>query len=260
MPSLPTNAPRRSYPSVSPPSLPSTTTSPSGSTTSSGEDVRRRDAVGQAVRPAGVVGDVAADRAALLAARVGREVQAVAAPRARVRSRLSTPGSTHASRLHRRRPTAPGSSSSSTITTAPSSGVAPPARPVPAPRATNGMPCGDGDAATTACTSSVVVGKQTTPAAPSMFDASRRYRPSSVEPVRTRSAPSAAQRVDAASASDRTVAASPSVVAVTSGRGGGDALSGRRAPGGGRSPGRLDRPAVDEHRRSSRRRARRRGA
>ena len=41
------------------------------------EDVRRRDAVGQAVRTTGVVGDVAADRAALLAARVRCEVQAV---------------------------------------------------------------------------------------------------------------------------------------------------------------------------------------
>ena len=42
-----------------------------------GEDVGVGDALGEAVRAAGVVGDVAADRARLLAARVGREVQPV---------------------------------------------------------------------------------------------------------------------------------------------------------------------------------------
>ena len=52
---------------------------------------------GEAVRAAGVVGDVAADRARLLARRVGREVQAEWRQR-RVRSRLSTPGSTQATR------------------------------------------------------------------------------------------------------------------------------------------------------------------
>ena len=51
-------------------------TEPSGSTTSTRVDVGAGDAVGQAVRTAGVVGDVAADRARLLAARVGREVHA----------------------------------------------------------------------------------------------------------------------------------------------------------------------------------------
>ena len=70
---------------------------------------------------------------------------------------MSTPGSTHASRLT-------GSTDStrfilvSVMTTAPSSGVAPPARPVPAPRATNGVPWATATR-TTACTSSVVVGK-----------------------------------------------------------------------------------------------------
>ena len=48
-----------------------------------GEDVRRRDAVGEAVRPARVVGDVAADRARLLARRIGREVQPERRERAR---------------------------------------------------------------------------------------------------------------------------------------------------------------------------------
>ena len=41
------------------------------------EDVVRRDAVGEAVGPAGVLGDVAADRAGALAGGVGRVVEAV---------------------------------------------------------------------------------------------------------------------------------------------------------------------------------------
>ena len=41
------------------------------------EHVRGRHSVGQAMRPTGVVGDVAADRAALLAAGIGSEVQPV---------------------------------------------------------------------------------------------------------------------------------------------------------------------------------------
>ena len=45
--------------------------------------------------------------------------------------------------------------------TAPSSGVAPPARPVPDPRATNGTPWATGDARRTPATSSVEVGKHT---------------------------------------------------------------------------------------------------
>ena len=47
-----------------------------------GEDVRRRDPGGQAVRPAGVRRDVAADRAGLLRRRVGRVVQAEVRDRA----------------------------------------------------------------------------------------------------------------------------------------------------------------------------------
>src|SRR3954454_5113748 len=79
-----------------------------------------------------------------------------------VRSRFNTPGSTHASLLT-------GSTDSTrfilvvTIIIASSSGVAPPARPVPAPRATKG--CSWRTAMrTAACTSAVLVGKHTTPA------------------------------------------------------------------------------------------------
>src|SRR6185295_13928147 len=79
------------------------------------------------------------------------------------------------------------------MTTAPWSGTAPPARPVPEPRATNGTPWRRA-AWTQACTSSVDVGKQMTELEPSMFEPSRRYRLSSVGPVCTRSLPSAARR------------------------------------------------------------------
>ena len=72
---------------------------------------------------------------------------------ARVRSRLSTPGSTHARR-------AAGSTDRTrfifvvAMTTAPSGGTAPPASPVPEPRATNGTPW-RAAICTHACTSSV---------------------------------------------------------------------------------------------------------
>ena len=62
------------------------------STTSTARMCGVRDALGEAVRAARVVGDVAADRARLLAARIGREVQAVLGDVPRLRSRLSTPG------------------------------------------------------------------------------------------------------------------------------------------------------------------------
>ena len=77
MPSLPTNAPRRSSPAGSGSSPPSTVDRAVGQDDLEGEDVGVGDALGQAVRTAGVVGHVAADRARLLAARVGGEVQAV---------------------------------------------------------------------------------------------------------------------------------------------------------------------------------------
>ena len=76
VPSLPTNAPRRSSPTGSG-SIP-----PSRTVLAVAQDHLRRghvgvgDSVGQAVRPAGVGGHVAADRAGLLAGRVGGEVPA----------------------------------------------------------------------------------------------------------------------------------------------------------------------------------------
>ncbi len=63
-------------------------------------------------------------------------------------------------------------------------GTAPPARPVPDPRATNGTP-NSLATCTTARTSSVDSAKHTTAAWPAMFDASRRYRLTSAAPSRT---------------------------------------------------------------------------
>ena len=138
------------------------------------EHVRRRDARREAVRAAGVGRDVAADRAGLLRRRIGRVVQARGATTARVRSRLSTPGSTHATR-------ACGSTSRTrfiwvvTITSGSSSGVAPPASPVPLPRATNGRPWRRA-MRTAAATSSADRGQHTATALPSLTPASRRVQ------------------------------------------------------------------------------------
>ena len=79
------------------------------------------------------------------------------------------------------------------MTTAPSGGTAPPARPVPDPRATNGTPWRTA-MATHAWTSSVDSGKHTATAPPSMPDASWRYSDSSVAPSRTRSGERARRR------------------------------------------------------------------
>ena len=80
-----------------------------------------------------------------------------------------------------------------TITTGSPTGTAPPASPVPEPRATNGRPCRRA-MRTAAATSSVDGGKHATAASPASTDASRPYRPSSTPPVRTRSGASAAAR------------------------------------------------------------------
>ena len=79
VPSEPTKTPARSRA----PSRSSRTASPSARTTSELEDMGRREAVLQAVGAAGVLGDVAADRAHLLARGVGGVEQPVGGDRAR---------------------------------------------------------------------------------------------------------------------------------------------------------------------------------
>ena len=127
VPSEPSNTPRRSGPACSPVSVPTVTTVPSASTTSSGQHVVGGEPVLEAVRAAGVLRDVAADRAHLLAGRVGRVVEPVRRGRL-VIARLVTPGSTTA-----RRSTGSTSrtrlSRARLITTPSATGSAPPERP-----------------------------------------------------------------------------------------------------------------------------------
>src|SRR5437588_5749764 len=80
-----------------------------------------------------------------------------------------------------------------TITTGSPTGVAPPARPVPEPRGTNGRPWAR-HTRTAAWTSSVVSGKHTTSARPEMIDASRAYSSSSRGDTLTRSGAKARSR------------------------------------------------------------------
>ena len=98
------------------------------------------EAVLQAVRAARVLGDVAADRADLLARRVGRVVEAVRRDRPRdveVRHARLDDDALAA----RGRSRGSGSSARARSTTPSATGSAPPESPVPAPRATNGTPC-----------------------------------------------------------------------------------------------------------------------
>ena len=82
VPSEPTKQPRRSKPGVSGSRPPSRAVSPSGSTTSTASTCALVTPGGQAVRAAGVGGDVPADRAGLLRGRIGRVVQAEVVHRA----------------------------------------------------------------------------------------------------------------------------------------------------------------------------------
>ena len=103
-----------------------------------GEHVRARDARGQAVRPAGVGGDVPADRAGLLGGRIGCVVQAQVvhgAGEVEVQHTGLDPRDP-AHRIDLEHPVQLGGDDHDRVT----EGVAPPARPVPLPRATKGRP------------------------------------------------------------------------------------------------------------------------
>ena len=118
-----------------------------------------REAVLEAVGAAGVLGDVAADRADLLARRVGRVVEALAA-----RQPASPRGSSRPARRRRDRcrdrARGSGSCARARSRSRRRCGSAPPESPVPAPRATNGTPCSS-QRRTTACTSAVERGSAT---------------------------------------------------------------------------------------------------
>ena len=133
VPSPPTNAPRRSSPAGSGSRPPSSATVAVGQHHLDGQDVGAGDAVGEAVRAAGVGGDVAADRAATAGstgrARSGGRSGATALRQVEVEDARLDPR--HARR--RRRPSRTWFIFVVTITTGPSRGTAPPARPVPEP-------------------------------------------------------------------------------------------------------------------------------
>ena len=131
---------------------------PSGRTSLQPQNMIGGDAVGQRVRSAGILRHVAADGAGALAGGIGRVEVAAALDRQRD-VEIDDAGLYHRplvfesiSRMRFMRAKA--------IMMPPSRGMAPPERPVPAPRPTNGTldSCGD---ATIAATSSVVRGKTT---------------------------------------------------------------------------------------------------
>ena len=136
---------------------PSVTSAPSGSTTRAQHVVR--EAVLQAVRPARVLGDVAADRADLLARRIRGVEEALRRPPARVTSRFITPGSTTtrcAVEIDLEDPVHARQRDDDPL----GDGQRAARRPVPAPRATNGTPS-RAQSRTTACTSSAEPGRAT---------------------------------------------------------------------------------------------------
>ena len=138
IPSLPTNVPRRSNPSGSGSSPPRIVTVPSGSTTSRAMMWALVTPSARQCGPPELLATLPPIEHVCWLLGSGAKCRPWTAT-ARDRSRLSIPGSTHA-----RRPI--GSTARSrfifvvAITIAPSGGTAPPARPVPDPRATNGTP------------------------------------------------------------------------------------------------------------------------
>ena len=171
IPSLPTNAPRRSYPVGSGSSPPSTATLPSGSTTSTARMWLDVTPSARQCGPPELFATLPPIVHVCWLLGSGAKWSPSDAT-CRERSRLRTPGSTHAWRAS--------ASTESTrfifeieMTTEPAIGTAPPARPVPEPRATNGAPWATA-VATQWATSAVEVGKHTAAATPSMCPASRR--------------------------------------------------------------------------------------
>ena len=158
-----------------------------------GQDVGAGDAVEQAVGTTGVVGQVAADGARLLAGRVRGEVQAEMGHgpgQVQVEDPGLDPGEALAC-VDLEDPVHLGRDDHDGRNVAGWRGPAGQTRP--GTRGTKGRPWSR-HTRTAAATSAVVVGKHTTAASPVIIEASRRYRPSSVGSARTRSAPTASLR------------------------------------------------------------------
>jgi hypothetical protein len=139
VPSDPRNTPRRSGPACSPVSEPRRHHRPVGQHDLELQHVVRGEPVLEAVRAAGVLRDVAADRADLLAARVGRVVEPVRRGRGgdlQVRD-AGLDGRAAVDRVDLQDPLEPGQGDDDAVR----DGQRPPDRPVPAPRATKGTRC-----------------------------------------------------------------------------------------------------------------------
>ena len=161
VPSDPTSTPSRSRPGASSGRTAKSHEIAVGQHRFDAEHVVDREAVLQAVGAARVFGDVAADRADDLARGVGRVVVAERrdAPRDLEVRDARFDGHALVGDVD---VTDRGSSARETISTPSGSGSAPPERPVPLPRATNGTPCW-WHSRTTAWTSAVVRGRTTNP-------------------------------------------------------------------------------------------------
>ena len=135
--------------------------------------VVRREAVLEAVRAAGVLGHVAADRAHDLARRVGR-VEVRGPDRGRDRH-VRDAGLARPRAGCRGRPRGCAAAATARSSTPSSTGSAPPDRPLPEPRATHGTPAA-WQARTTAATSSPVPGSTAAPRDVPRTAAARRTR------------------------------------------------------------------------------------
>ena len=167
IPSPPTNTPRRSSPAGSGSSPPRTVTLPSGSTTSTARMCMAVTPSDRQCGSAGVGGDVPAHRAALLAGGIRGVVDAVRRPANRLRSAFSTPGSTQACRQSRSTERSAVHLRRDDHDRAVAVGTAPPASPVPEPRATKGTPWRAGGERRTPAPPPSMVGKTTTELRPS---------------------------------------------------------------------------------------------
>ena len=189
VPSPPTNAPRRSRPGGSGSSPPRRAIEPSGRTTSIASTWAFVTPYARQCGPPELLATLPPMVQTCWLEGSGAKWKP-SGRRCRVRSRLTTPGSTHTARASRSTSPIDVMRASDTTTGAPS-GIAPPASPVPAPRGTTARPWRRA-ARTTACTSPAVRGKQTGPASPpSNTDASRRSSARCASSVRTFPAPTA---------------------------------------------------------------------
>ncbi len=170
VPSLPTTTPRRSRPAASGPSAPMRSSDPSGMTMSSASTCALVTPYARQCGPPAFVLTLPPIDDVCWLDGSGAKVNP-ARRRWFARSRLGTPGSTHARRSSGRTSTMRVMRAVVTTRASPM-GVAPPASPVPLPLGTMARSCATA-MRTQACTCSVVVGSATSAQPPSTIEASR---------------------------------------------------------------------------------------